>query len=61
MIPVKQRDTEIASAIIALGHKLGMCVVAEGIETKEQLVFLSEIGCDVGQGFFLYMPGELLR
>ena len=40
----------------ALGHDLGMFVVAEGIETVEQLARTIEIGCDVGQGYLLSRP-----
>lgn len=46
----------IAGAIIALAKELHMEVVAEGIETKEQLCFLQERGCDCGQGYFLARP-----
>jgi EAL domain-containing protein (putative c-di-GMP-specific phosphodiesterase class I) len=38
-----------------MGKALGLAVVAEGIETDEQLAFLHEIGCTTGQGF-LFMP-----
>jgi len=53
---------EVVGAIIRLAHKLGMQVVAEGIETEAQLEILVELGCDAGQGFLLAraMPaGEL--
>lgn len=48
-------DAAIASAIILLGHNLGMEVVAEGVETAEQLNYLRNHGCDAIQGFF-YSP-----
>lgn len=44
-------DKKIVKTIINLNHELNLNVVAEGIETKEQLNFLKENGCDVGQGF----------
>jgi len=44
-------DTAIVRAIINLGHALDMTVVAEGVETKEQLQYLSALECDVVQGF----------
>nr|WP_278335907.1 EAL domain-containing protein [Desnuesiella massiliensis] len=44
-------DEKIVNTIINLNHELNLKVVAEGIETKEQLNFLRETGCDFGQGF----------
>ena len=44
-------DTSIVRAIINLGHALDLTVIAEGVETKEQLQYLSALGCDVVQGF----------
>jgi len=44
-------DTAIVRAIITLGHALDMTVIAEGVETKEQLQYLSALECDVVQGF----------
>ena len=44
-------DTAIVRAIINLGHALDLTVVAEGVETKEQLQYLSALECDVLQGF----------
>ena len=55
-IPRDGDDRAITSAIIALGHSLGMGVVAEGIETKEQLRFLQGQHCDDAQGFLFYNP-----
>jgi len=49
------RSDELVRAIVAMGKALGLAVVAEGIETDEQLAFLHEIGCATGQGF-LFMP-----
>lgn len=46
----------IARAVISLGHALGIEVVAEGVETREQFDFLAEEGCNVMQGFFLGRP-----
>jgi diguanylate cyclase (GGDEF)-like protein/PAS domain S-box-containing protein len=48
-------DASIVSAVITLGHSLGMEVVAEGVESEAQLIFLRQSGCDVIQGFY-YSP-----
>jgi EAL domain-containing protein (putative c-di-GMP-specific phosphodiesterase class I) len=44
-------DTAIVRAIVTLGHALDLTVVAEGVETREQLEYLNELECDVVQGF----------
>ena len=46
----------IASSIIGLGRSLDLTVVAEGIETADQLAQLLALGCEVGQGFHLARP-----
>lgn len=46
----------LTMAIINLSHNLGLKVVAEGIETDEQLAFLREYGCDIGQGYYFSRP-----
>ncbi|WP_320169290.1 EAL domain-containing protein [Maridesulfovibrio sp.] len=47
---------EIVRAINALGHSLNMDVIAEGVETRQQLLLLNEIGCDCVQGFYFDKP-----
>ena len=49
-------DLALCEAIIVMGHKLGMKVIAEGIETKEQLDLLISAGCDYGQGYWFSKP-----
>jgi EAL domain-containing protein (putative c-di-GMP-specific phosphodiesterase class I) len=46
----------IVRAVIGLGHGLEMSIVAEGVETQEQLSFLSDEGCDAVQGYFIGRP-----
>jgi len=49
-------DAQIVKAIIALGTNLNMSLLAEGVETKAQLDFLNENGCDIIQGFYFAKP-----
>jgi diguanylate cyclase (GGDEF)-like protein len=49
-------DLAIVSSTIVLAHKLGLTVVAEGVETKQQLEVLRSLGCDKVQGFLLAQP-----
>ncbi|MGB5464974.1 MAG: EAL domain-containing protein, partial [Sedimenticolaceae bacterium] len=55
-IPTDPDDMAITSAIVALGHRLQMTIVAEGVETKEQLSFLIKEGCEEAQGYLFSMP-----
>lgn len=50
------RDRAIVEAIIAMSHKLGIKVVAEGVETAEQQALLQQYECDFGQGFLFAEP-----
>ena len=49
-------DKVLCEAIIVMAKKLGIKVVAEGIETKEQLLILKSMGCDYGQGYLFSKP-----
>jgi diguanylate cyclase (GGDEF)-like protein len=49
-------DRAIITAIIAMARSLGLKVVAEGVETEQQLIFLRELGCNEIQGFYFSRP-----
>jgi len=55
-ITTSVNDKIVCEAIIAMAHKLGIKVVAEGIETEAQRRCLKDIGCDYGQGFLFSVP-----
>ena len=55
-IPDDRDNVEITAAIISMSHKLNMRVIAEGVETDQQLAFLSEQGCDAIQGYLFSRP-----
>ena len=55
-IPDDLNDMEITAAVIAMAHKLQLKVVAEGIETQQQLEFLKANDCEYGQGYLIAKP-----
>ncbi|HJW56314.1 MAG TPA: EAL domain-containing protein [Burkholderiaceae bacterium] len=55
-IPGDGDDEAITTAIIAMAHSLGLSVVAEGVETEQQLQFLRAAHCDVIQGYYFARP-----
>lgn len=55
-LPKDENDLAICKAVIAMGHALGLKVIAEGVETKEQLAVLMDLGCDAVQGYLFAQP-----
>ena len=55
-LPHDEDDMAICTAVIAMGQALGLKVIAEGVETAEQLAVLRRLGCDVGQGYLFARP-----
>ncbi|MFP3984356.1 MAG: EAL domain-containing protein [Desulfurivibrionaceae bacterium] len=51
-----KHDSAIVRAIIAMGHSLGLQVVAEGVETEEQRAYLEKYQCDAYQGYLFARP-----
>jgi EAL domain-containing protein (putative c-di-GMP-specific phosphodiesterase class I) len=52
----RKTDASILAAIVTMGHALGLKVLAEGVETKEQARILREQGCDEVQGYLYSRP-----
>jgi EAL domain-containing protein (putative c-di-GMP-specific phosphodiesterase class I) len=50
---IRQTDSAIVAAIITMAHQLHLNVIAEGVETEDQLAILGRIDCDLVQGFYL--------
>ena len=55
----EERSRTILKMIVALAKELGMPVITEGVETKEHVDFLTQIGCDVFQGYFFGRPMKI--
>ena len=52
----EERSRTILKTVVALAKELGMPVITEGVETKDHVDFLTQIGCDIFQGFFFARP-----
>ena len=52
----ENRDYQVVNTIINLSNQLGVAVIAEGIETNQQLKWLEKLGCEFGQGYFFSKP-----
>lgn len=52
----KREDAAICKTIITLGKSLGLQIIAEGVETIEQLTFLKQHDCDIYQGYYFSRP-----
>jgi EAL domain-containing protein (putative c-di-GMP-specific phosphodiesterase class I) len=55
-LPHDEHGKAIAAAVISLGHNLNLRVIAEGVETEEQMAFLRDNDCDEMQGYFFSRP-----
>ena len=55
-LTLEAANVDVCAAIIIMAHRLGIKVIAEGIETEKQRSLLKSIGCDYGQGFLFSQP-----
>src|SRR5690606_15142746 len=58
-VPLSVADSAIVSAVLTMGRGLGLSVVAEGVETADQLEYLVAQGCEVAQGYYFSKPVQL--
>ena len=55
-IDISSEETNIVSAVISMGRSLNLMVVAEGVETEEDITFLQDHECDEAQGYYFSRP-----
>ena len=55
-ITKKNSDLDLVKATISMAHSLGLTVISEGVETKEQILILNELQCDYLQGYYFSKP-----
>ncbi|MFU0840467.1 MAG: hypothetical protein ACFWUJ_18605 [Pseudomonas fragi] len=55
-LPDDSHDAAIVHAIIALGHSMHFSIIADGVQTREQQVFLAQAGCELIQGEIVSPP-----
>jgi len=53
---IESKDARLTAAIIEMGHSLGQIIIAEGVETEQQLIYLTQHGCDIIQGYYFSPP-----
>jgi len=58
-LPHNPHNASLVASMIHMGHSLGLCVLAEGVETEAQVRFLKDHDCDRAQGFFFAKPEPL--
>ncbi len=58
-ITINEKQADLTQSLISIIHNLGKTVVAEGVETQEQLHLLQTMGCDVIQGYYFAKPMPL--
>jgi EAL domain-containing protein (putative c-di-GMP-specific phosphodiesterase class I) len=55
-VPHNRKNAALVRAVVGMAHGLGLTVVAEGVETLAQRDFLTDVGCDLLQGYLFSQP-----